>query len=531
MINKGEILMERVLLNISLILILVYFYRVTRHGLHILQLENYYIDRYAVWMKRYLNKILNIKTIILLLIPTILFIINNEMTVKIGLILEIFILLYLIFIFEKKKEKKPFVVTARIKRVYTTYLILFAILVICANIFKFRYVMVIANLCTMVAYTFVYIVTLINRPIEKGIRRGFCQKAKNKLKEVTGLKVIGITGSYGKTSTKYIVNTILSQKYNTLMTPESYNTTMGVVRTINEKLTSMHQLFVCEMGAKYIGDIKEITDIVDPTYGILTAIGPQHLDTFKSLDNVKKTKLELIDSLPNDGIAFVNWEDENIRNSKITKNMVKFGLSKDADYYAKNINITERGSSFDVVIPNKNSINVKTKLLGNLNILNIVGAVAIADKLGLTEDEIKMGVKYIRPVTHRLELKQNPNGSIIIDDAYNSNIKGAKMALEVLKSFEHKKRILITPGIVELGDKTIEINKELGRKAAESSDFIILVGANQTVPIYNGIREKEYPESCVYIAQNLQDALNKMNSIITKDSVVLLENDLPDNYL
>ena len=211
--------------------------------------------------------------------------------------------------------------------------------------------------------------------------------------------------------------------------------------------------------------------------------------------------------------------------------MVRYGLSKEADYYATNINITERGSSFDVVIPGKENISVKTKLLGNLNILNIVGAIAVADKLGLSEDEIKVGVKYIRPVPHRLELKQNPNGSIIIDDAYNSNIKGATMALEVLKSFEHRKRILITPGIVELGNKSVEINKELGKMAAESSDFIILVGANQAVPIYKGIQEKNYPESQVYIAKNLQDALSKMNSILRADSVVLLENDLPDNYL
>lgn len=524
--------MERVLLNISLILILVYFYKITRHGLHILQLENYYIDRYAVWMKRYIKKVLNIKAIVLLLIPIILFAINTEVSINIAFVIEIFGLLFLIISTKKQKEKKPFVITARIKRMYTTYLIFFVIAVICSNLFDYKIVLSIVNVCSMVAYTFVYIISLINRPVEKSIRRGFCKKAQKKLKEIPDLKVVGITGSYGKTSTKYIVNTILSQKYNTLMTPESYNTTMGVVRTINEKLNSMHQLFICEMGAKYVGDIKEITDIVGPTYGIVTAIGPQHLDTFKSLDNVRKTKLELVDSLPEDeGIAFVNWEDENIRNSKITKNMVKFGLTKEADYYAENINITEKGSSFDVVIPGKESISIKTRLLGSLNILNIVGAVAIADKLGLTPDEIKVGVKYIRPVPHRLDLKQNPNGSIIIDDAYNSNNRGAKMALEVLKSFENKKRILITPGIVELGDKAVEINQELGRNAADSSDFIILVGANQTVPIYNGIKEKGYPESQIYIAQNLQDALSKMNEILTENSVVLLENDLPDNYL
>ncbi len=525
--------MEKVLLNFSLFLIFIYFVRITRHGLHILQLENYYISRYAKWMKRCIGKVLSIKTIILLLIPSILIIasIKNNNLLLAGLIIEILVLMYLIVSFKKQKEKKAFVVTARIRRVYTTYLVLFAILVALANMLNYKIVLPIANVCAMFAYIFVIIVTVINKPIEGYIRYGFCRKAKTKLKEIPGLKVIGVTGSYGKTSTKYVVNTILSQKYNTLMTPESYNTTMGVVRTINEKLTSMHQLFVCEMGAKYVGDIKEITDIVNPSYGIVTAIGPQHLDTFKSLDNVRKAKLELVDSLPDDGLAFVNWEDENIRNSKITKNMVKFGLSKEADYYATNIDINERGSSFDVVIPGKEPIRIKTRLLGNLNILNIVGAVAIADKLGLTENEIKVGAKYIRPVPHRLELKQNPNGSIIIDDAYNSNIKGAKMALEVLKSFEHKKRILITPGIVDLGDKQSEINQELGRAAAESSDFIILVGASQAVPIYNGIKEKNYPESNIFIAKNLQEALSKMNEILTKDSVVLLENDLPDNYL
>ncbi len=521
--------MEKIFVNVILILFFIYFYQRIRHGLHILQLENYYNDRYIVWMKRYKNKVLNIKAIVLFLITIIILILKQNM---LALILMVVTYLTFILTFQKKKEKKPFVVTARIKRMYGTYFILFAIAAILANIWKYEIVLSILNVCAMIAYVFVYIVNVINKPIEKKIRKRFCKKAHKKLKEMPDLKVVGITGSYGKTSTKYIVNTILSQKYNTLMTPESYNTTMGVVRTINEKLTSMHQLFVCEMGAKYVGDIKEICDIVEPTYGLLTAIGPQHLDTFKGLENVKKTKLELVDSLPEkEGIAFVNWEDENIRKSKITKNIVKFGLSNKADYYAENIEITEKGSTFDVVIPGKEKIRIKTRLLGELNILNIVGAVAIADKLGLTEEEIKVGAKYIRPVPHRLELKQNPNGSIIIDDAYNSNIRGAKMALDVLKSFENRKRICITPGIVELGDKSREINKELGKKAAECSDFIILVGAEQAVPIYEGIKAKHYPQKNVFIAKNLDEALRKMNEIITRDSVVLLENDLPDNYL
>ena len=206
--------MEKVLLNFSLFLIFIYFVRITRHGLHILQLENYYISRYAKWMKRCINKVLNIKTIILLLVPSILILASmaNSSLLLPGLIIEILVLMYSIVSFKKQKEKKPFVVTARIKRVYTTYLILFVILVVLANLFNYKIVLPIANIAAILAYFFVYIVTVINKPIEGYIRHGFCKKAKTKLKEIPGLNVIGVTGRYGKTSTKYVVNTILSQK-------------------------------------------------------------------------------------------------------------------------------------------------------------------------------------------------------------------------------------------------------------------------------------------------------------------------------
>ncbi len=528
--------MERIISSLCLVLIFMYMYKVARHGLHIVQLENYYLDRYAVWMKRNIKKVLSLKVIVVLCIGITLFVVSMWKTdmkilTYLAYVYEILAVLFLILSFKKAKEKKPFVVTSRIIRVYITYVILFIVSGTLALIFNPRIGICVLNVCAMFGYIWVYVVSTINKPVEKMVRRKFIVQAEKKLKDMPELIVLGVTGSYGKTSTKYILNTILSQKFNTLMTPESYNTTMGVVRTINEKLSAMHQLFICEMGAKYIGDIKEITDIVNPKYGVLTAIGPQHLDTFKSIENVKKTKLELIDSLPQDGIAFVNWEDENIRNSKILKKTIKYGLSDDADYYATDINITETGSSFDIVTPNKERISVKTKLLGKLNILNIVGGVAVAHTLGISSESIKVGIRYLKPVMHRLQLKQNPNGSIIIDDAYNSNIHGATMALEVLKSFTYKKKILITPGIVELGDKQTEINKELGIKAAESADYIILVGANQAIPILSGIRETKYPEKNVFIAKNLQEALNQMNQVITKDSVVLLENDLPDNYL
>ena len=520
--------MSVILNNFVLILFIIYFYRTNRHGLHILQLEHYYTDRYVKWMQKNSKNIFNVKKIGMLIISSIVLGLGFN---KIGYALTIITYLVLIFTLKKRKEKKTFVITARVKRQFITYIIIILILIGIVNVFNDIYSIVVLNLFAAISYIFVYVVAIINKPIEKLINNRFCKKAKLKLNSIPECKVVGITGSYGKTSTKYIVDTILSQKYNTLMTPESYNTTMGVVRTINEKLKSTNNLFICEMGAKYRGDIKEICDIVEPDFSIITAVGPQHLDTFKTIENVSKTKFELVDSLKDDGIAFLNWEDENIRKVKTDKKVVKYGLNKKADYYAENIEITERGSSFDVIMPNKNRISVKTKLLGKLNILNIVCGVAVGDKLGLTEEQIKIGIKFIKPVEHRLELRQNPNGSIIIDDAYNSNVKGAEMALEVLGSFKERKRILITPGIVDLGKKSFEINKQLGKTAAKYSDYIILVGEKQAAPIAVGIKEAKFSKDKVMIAKDLDEAIKKMNEIIDSNSVVLLENDLPDNYL
>jgi UDP-N-acetylmuramoyl-tripeptide--D-alanyl-D-alanine ligase len=516
------------LINIIFVLFLMYFLRANRHGLHMLQLEHYYKDRYLKWMKENSKEIFRRNRIILLLIASLVLFLDA----KIGTILSIVTYLVFNLVFYRKKEKKAFVVTARVKRQFLTYLILIVLMGVMVNVFNDIYSIIVLNIFGMIPYVFVYLVALINTPFEKAINNSFCKKASEKLKSIPDFKVIGVTGSYGKTSTKYIINTIISQKYNTLMTPESYNTTMGVVRTVNENLKPIHQAFLCEMGAKYTGDIKEICDIVHPTFGVITAVGPQHLDTFKTIENVGKTKFELVDSLPDDtGLAFVNWEDENIRKIKINKKFVKYGLHSDSDYYAENIEITEKGSSFDVVMPNKKKINIKTKLLGNLNVLNIVAGVAVADKMGLTEEQIKMGVKFIKPVEHRLELRPNPNGSIIIDDSYNSNNRGAKMALEVLGSFKGKQRILITPGIVELGDKAYEINKELGKEATKHSDFIILVGEKQAGPMLDGLKECKYPENKTMVAKNLDEAIKKMYELMDANTVVLLENDLPDNYL
>ncbi len=518
------------LLNAMLILLYVYYYYKMKHGFHMLQLESYMNDRYKNWMNKNKKEKFTPRECIML-VPTIITIFNTMAGLIVGLVFSGL----LFFSRQIYKVKKPLAYTKRVKRLFTTSTIMYLIMAVIGNVFINTYVLpvmlLLISVLIVLSTYLVMVVNSINTPIEENINNGFVKKAKNKLQDFKNLKVVGITGSYGKTTTKYIVASILSQRYNTLMTPGSYNTTLGVVRTINEKLEPTHEIFVCEMGAKNVGDIKEICDIVNPEYGILTAIGPQHLETFKSLENVQKTKMELIDSLPSNGWAFVNNEDENICKINFEKNNVKYGLNNNSDYYAYNIRIEETGSIFDVHTPNEEITNIKTKLLGEHSILNIVGAIAVAQKLGLNKDEIKAGIRFLKPVPHRLELKKNPNGLIIIDDAYNSNIKGAKMAVKTLGRFENKNRVLVTPGIVDLGEFAKKYNVEFGEEATKYCDYIILVGEKQAVDLNEGISNKGYPQEKVYVAKDINDAFKKLSEFDVSKTVALLENDLPDNYL
>lgn len=525
-------MIEYILLNIFIAIIYVYFIYKMKHGFHMLQLESYFNNRYNGWLNKNKKEKIILRDLILI-IPEIILIFN----VKAGVIVGIIFSLLLFMSRQNYKVKKPLAYTKRVKRLFATSTAIMGILAIIANIclyfntYACSAVLLILSLVTVLSSYMVIIVNSINKPIENSINNGFIKKAENKLKSFNNLKVIGITGSYGKTTTKYIVSSILSQKYNTLMTPASFNTTLGVVRTINEKLEPMHEVFVCEMGAKNVGDIKEICDIVKPEYGILTAIGPQHLESFKTLENVQKTKMELIDSLPDNGWAFVNNEDENIQKINFKKNNVKYGLNNNSEYYAYNIKIEETGSVFDVHTPTEEIKNIKTKLLGEHSILDIVGGIAISQKLGLNSDEIRAGIRFLKPVPHRLELRRNPNGLIIIDDAYNSNIKGAKMAVKTLGRFENKTRILVTPGIVDLGEFAKKYNIEFGEEATKYCDFIILVGEKQAIDLKEGIDNMNYPNDKVYVAKDINDAFKKLGEFNSSQTVALLENDLPDNYL
>lgn len=520
---------------VSLLPLMVYMYLKTKKSFHMLQ-QNWYNDgnRYIKWINKNLKKIfLNIELLFIL------FFIIKYLDGKLGMILVVifYVILSLKYLRNSKLEqtKKPLVFTKRVKRLLVTTFILYIIpIVVFSLIFKetnlYIYYLII-GLLIYLNYYVVYIANVINKPIEKMINNGFKKKAIKKLKSMNNLKVIGITGSYGKTSSKNILNDILNVKYNSLPTPKNFNTPVGLIITINNYLDKFTDLFIAEMGAFKQGEIKELCDLVHPTYGILTTIGTAHLDSFGSRENIQNGKFELIESLPSNGIGILNADDPYQVSYKL-KNKVKIvwiGIDNDADVKASNIKLTSDGTTFDVTFKgDSKKYKFETKLLGKANVYNILAGIALGYNLGISVSKLIMGVRKVTPVEHRLELKKM--GSInIIDDAYNSNPVGSKMAIDVLNMMPGKK-IIVTPGMIEMGNEEYEINKTFGNQIANVCDEVILVGQKQTKPIYDGLIEKKYPKSKIHILDDVKLAFPLFNRLADKETYVLLENDLPDIF-
>lgn len=441
-------------------------------------------------------------------------------------------------VMEDKSSKKKLVWTDRMKRLFDTYLIIGTIIFFLAAwllTFAKGVSFLIMTMALVLSPLIIIFANIINSPVEKAVRNYYIGDAKRILSSMPEMKIIGITGSYGKTSVKYYLETLLKSKFNVVKTPESYNTPMGVVKTIRSDLRKGTQIFLCEMGARKVGEIKEICDIVHPHDGIITSIGPQHLETFHSIENIIHTKFELGDALPEDGLLFLNGDNEYIRdNSNKYGNKTFYGSHASTKnlgkaYYAKDIRLGENGTEFTVVTPDGQEQRYAMKLLGTHNVLNVTGAIAVANTYGIALKDLVVPVRRLRPAPHRLQMIAEGNITII-DDAYNSNPAGSKAAVETLGMFDGT-RILITPGMVELGEKEDELNKKFGIYAAANSDYVCLVGEKHTRPILEGLLEAGFPRKNIFTGETLDEAMTYARSREASGrKYILLENDLPDLY-
>ena len=314
------------------------------------------------------------------------------------------------------------------------------------------------------------------------------------------------------------------------MTPASYNTPMGITRTIRGELKNIHEVFVCEMGADHVNDIKYLMKMVQPKYGIVSSIGPQHLNTFGNMDKIIREKMQEIEMLPGDGVGIINLDNEYIANYPIQNicKIVSVGVkNQNADLRALNVKYDASGSSFDVDI-NGELYHFNTKLLGEHNITNILCAIALALELNIDVKDIVKSVANLRQVEHRLELKKI-NGFTFIDDAFNSNPSGSISAVNTL-SIMPGERVIVTPGLIDLGASQKKFNYDFGKHMVKKVDFVILVGKNQTAPIYKGLKDYGFDMDKVLVVDKVKDGFDYIYSHFTVNDTILLENDLPDAF-
>ncbi len=495
-----------------------------------LQQNSYFPSRYIKWLyDSYFLRLLLLTFVFF----TLSVVFKYSMALELGLIIAYALAQIGITVYAAKTSIKKLVFTARVRRLYVAGLIVEAVLCFFANTTKgLTQGIFFSALILLAAFAPVLTVVCwaVTAPVEKLITAFYISDAKKIIKGAANLRVIGITGSYGKTGTKFILARILSEKFNVVATPQSYNTPMGVVKTIREKIRPQTQIFVCEMGAKNIGDIKEICDIVNPHDALITSVGPQHLETFKRVKNVFKTKFELYEAcIKNGGNVYVNIESAAIKENTAGLTVIPYGING-GKVFAENISYGKDGSSFTIVFPDS-KVNVTTKLLGRHNVINITGAAALSYDLGITPEEIAFAVSRLEQTEHRLQLKQSVNGSYMIDDAYNANPEGCIEAVSILSYFKDMKRVIITPGLIELGEEEYDFNYKLGLAAAKVCDKIILVGRQRAVPMQKAVLSTEFNSENLHIVSSFKEAMEIYSAYADNNTVVLVENDLPDNYL
>ncbi len=379
-------------------------------------------------------------------------------------------------------------------------------------------------------------------PVEATLRRRFIARARKVLHDVNP-KVIGITGSYGKTTTKNFLRDILNGRYKAYATPKSYNTMMGVCIALNNDVANDYSIdyFISEMGAYVEGEIKRICDLTPPDISIVVDIGPQHLERFGSLENIATAKYEIIKGLRPDGLGIFNYDNAYVRSmfergyppkriavsKQVDANSVTNGIPR---FVASSITETLNGLTFAVTdTTTQQSELFTTTVVGEHNVMNILLATAVAVHEGMSLSEVARRVSSLQPAESRLVRQADERGIVIINDAYSANPVGIVGALQVLGMYSGR-RVLITPGMIELGDLHEVENQKLGILAAQHATDIVLVGAKQTEPILNGIKTTAFPTERVHTVNHVREAIDWYRANLQAGDTVLLLNDLPDTY-
>lgn len=356
---------------------------------------------------------------------------------------------------------------------------------------------------------------------ETALNKKYVTHAKEKLAKSDAVK-IGVTGSFAKTSVKNILSAMLKEKYIVLSTPSSYNTPMGIAKCVNEYVGAPYEVFIAEMGARNEGDIAELCEIVKPQYSILTGVCEQHLESFGNIETVVKTKGEIFFGTVQGGVVVIG-KDENTEKLTLddTRKAIWVG-----DKIVKDVLCTCEGTSFTLVYGDQ-ELKISTKLLGKYTAQNIALAATLALQLGVTGEQVVAACKKLEYVPHRLQVIKK-DGVTVVDDSYNANVKGAEQAVEVLQSFKGRK-IIVTPGIVELGILEEKANAALGGLLV-GLDEVILVGDTLVGAVKTGYLNAGGDKDVLHVVPTLQQAQDLLSELVQSGDAVLFLNDLPDVY-
>lgn len=511
-----------------------YFHFKVMEGLLNFQQSAYDEHRYLKFIKSS-NRVFGFHELLPIFILIVLYCTNVNYIILLLFIIVILTYNLRFFNLVKKRYNKKIGLnlTPRVKRQIIVFYILnileFILIVTCAG--SKVDLLFILFVLTFIIYVNIILASLILNPFEKRIKTRFKLKAVNKLNTMSDVNVIGITGSFGKTSIKNIIGHVLGEHERTLITPESYNTPMGLTITINKFLSPFHQNFIAEMGAYYEGEIQELCDMVSPSVGVVSSVGPQHLETFKTIGTITKTKMELIESLPSDGLGILNLDNEYIKNYKIKNDvLVKWYSLKDetADIFAYDIKYVDGIMIFKIKF-NGNIHLIESNLLGQHNVENILAAILVSDYKGIEIQEIINSISTLKPIKNRLELNKLNKNLYILNDAFNSNPVGIYEALNILNSFENKIKIVITPGLIDLGSITHEFHVKLGEDLISLAEYIYIVGNTNKKDLKFGAVNSQKQLTNYFEVDNFLEAYD-MATKIDGEKVILIANDLPDKF-
>ncbi len=422
-------------------------------------------------------------------------------------------------------DKNDLVFTKRIKRlIIIVFLISFLYFFLIFFFIKNIYIFIPLALILVFYPLFLVVPFVCALPIENLIKQRFILKAKKKLKAFSGKK-IGITGSFGKTSTKNFLYQILKEEFDVCATPKSFNTPMGVCKSVLENLKETDDFFIVEMGARHAGDIKFLADFVGVDFGILTPIGSCHLESFGTIEKIEDTKYELCEATQN----WVVFNGKSRSTKKLYdryKHQKYLVCEKDSYAYAENVLSSEEGSNFTLILDGQ-KFDCKTKLLGMANIDNIVTASAMAYLLGESVYSIVKGIEKLEATAHRLELIRGEFVNVI-DDSYNSNLEGFKEALKTISQFQGRK-VVVSPGMVELGKVQQEQNNLAGRFVGETADLFLIMNETNKSALSSGAKTAGMTDMQIFYANTRKEQQQILKQILRKGDVVLFENDFPDN--